>query len=174
MRPEELKEKLETLNEANLETPWSKEELWDSVASQLSNHKPQHKFLDVGLRALPWAAVVLCTIGFYWWSTEDPTIELETKPITLVEESLDPFQLGDQLEEGKQLIREACGKQLDICESPKFKSLYQELLQIEEEKSLLLGLVAQYGSDEIAIKALIQLENAESSVTGKLISLIMT
>ena len=173
MRPEELKERLEELKEADLETSWSKEELWASVEARLSKPKSRHRYLKRGVSTLPWAAVVLCAIGFYWWSNTSPAIQVETESFAVFSESADDFVAYAPLSEGKQLIYETCNKQLEICESPQFKNLYQELLQIEKEKVLLLSMVEQYGSDEIAIKALIQLENAESSITSKLISLIM-
>lgn len=174
MKPEDLKKKLDDLDEASLETSWSKEELWHAVESRLSDHKKRRRLSKAAPAAWPWAAVVLLAIGFYWWSAKDPAIKLETESVVAFDETSDDFRKNDELSEGKQLIHETCSKQLEICDSPQFISLYQELLEIEEEKSLLEELVGQYGSDEVAIRALIQLENAESSITGKLISLIMT
>ena len=174
MTPEELKKKLDQLPETELETSWSKEDLWDSLESQLSKSTGKHRFLHAGLRVLPWAAAVLFTIGMYWWTIKEPTIKIETESMSPIQESSMDLTETGQLDEGKQLIRETCDKQLEVCSTPQFKSLYSELLQIEEEKYLLSGIIDQYGSDEISTKALIELQNAESSITSKLIALIMT
>jgi len=174
MKPEALRKKLEKLDEKHLETTWSKEELWGSIGSQLPQKKSKHRFFEVATRALPWAAIVLFTLGFFWLSRNGDEINVEVETIAYEDDVTDVFEADPELDEGKELIYETCRKQLEICESDQFKHLFEELQQLEEEKSGLLIMVEQYGSDEVAIKALIELENAESSITGKLISLIMT
>ena len=174
MNPNKLKAKLKELGEEDLLTSWSKEELWTSVEARLARQHTNSPFFHVGRIALPWAAAVLFSVGIYWWSSKNPEVQLATETVAELDLLDEDFEVNADLSEGKELIHETCTKQLEICQSAEFKNLYEELLQIEEEKILLEVIVEQYGSDETAIKAMIQLENVESSITGKLIALIMT
>ncbi|MDW3196680.1 MAG: hypothetical protein R8G66_30160 [Cytophagales bacterium] len=172
---EDLNKKLESLNQVDLETSWSRDDLWEAIESKMEDQKPRRRFLTEGWRTLPWAAaaMVLITLGLFWWSTQPVSDVIEVVEIETIGDPILEMESEVQLAEGKLFIHEACRKELEICESPTFIQLYRELNQIEEEKTLLAEAVKQYGADEIATRAMIQLENAESSITSQLVSMIV-
>lgn len=172
MKDQNLTEKLKELDKVDLETSWSKENLWDAVELKMAGQKKSRQFSMTGWKALPWAAIVFFAFGSYWWSNEGST-QVKVVEVVVNSEVTKGIEMDDSLEEGKNFILEACRKQLDICTSPSFKVLFAELTRIEEEKDLLSEAVRNYGLDEISTKALIQLENAESSLTSQLVSMIV-
>lgn len=172
MKDQNLTEKFKELDKIDLETSWSKEDLWEAVEFKMAGQKKSRQFSMTGWKALPWAAIVFFALGSYWWSNEEST-QVKVVEIVVNTEVTEGIERDDSLEEGKDFILEACRKQLDVCTSPSFQVLFTELTRIEEEKDLLSEAVRHYGADEVATRALIQLENAESSLTSQLVSMIV-
>lgn len=173
MKDPKIADRINALDPVDLDTSWSKEQLWEAIESKMDDQKSNHRFLNIGWKALPWAAMFLFALGVYWFSSNTTSnaikvvsMEAQVEPIRIIERN-------DQLIEGKNFIQEACKKELDICSTPSFVILHDELSRIEDEKMLLSETVRQYGADEITTRALIQLENAESSITSQLISMIV-
>lgn len=172
---EDFDKKLEELNQVDLETSWSREDLWEAIESKMEDQNPRRRFLTDRRQVIPWAtaAMVLFALGMTWWLQRPISNSIEIVEVEVINDPILEIDGDDQLAEGKIFIQEACQKELEICESPTFIQLYQELNQIEEEKTLLAEAVKQYGADEIATRAMIQLENAESSITSQLVSMIV-
>ena len=174
MMDEGVRKKLKELEELDLHSSWCNDDLWSDIELQLDESKKgKRRYLNVLINTIPWAAILIMAAGVYFWSGHR-TSEIEIEEV-MVENQIDTDFYGDELlAEGKDFINEACSKQLEICQSDQFKVLYEELIFIEEEKKSIQILVDQYGSDETSTMALIELENAESSVTSELISLIVS
>lgn len=173
MKDQRLNEKLKELDNKDLETSWSQRELWEAVESKMEGKKGKQRFLPSQWKALPWAAIVLLGLSMYWWSIQEETTHIEVVEVMVNAELPVRTESYKQLVEGKDFILEACRKELEVCESPPFQQLYEELSRIEEEKVLLAQAVKQYGADEVATRAMIQLENAESAITSQLVSMII-
>lgn len=173
MKDKNLSDKLKELDQVDLETSWSEKDLWDTIESRLEEQNDPRRLRTIGLNALPWAALVLFALGLYWWSSASEPGTIEVVAIEVETDLVIDLTNDDHLTEGKNFILEACRKEMEICDSPSFLMLYEELSRIEEEKILLSETVKQYGADEIVARALIQLENAESSITSQLISMIV-
>ncbi len=173
MKDRNFAEKLKELDHIDLETSWSDKDLWDTIETHLDEQQGNRRFLTVGWKTLPWAAVILFTLGLYWWSSTTESGNIEVVAIEVPGDPIIGIQSNDHLTEGKNFILDACQKELEVCTSPSFILLYEELSRVEEEKILLAETVRQYGADEIATRALIQLENAESSITSQLVSMIL-
>ncbi|MEM9339265.1 MAG: hypothetical protein AAGA66_11090 [Bacteroidota bacterium] len=163
----EIREKINQWKGAP-QTSWSQEELWRSIESGLDGESKRR----IPFSFLRLAASIVMVLGLLWWFADRNKITLEKEPLTEYRQDDASFSSIDVLSEGKRFITEACLKQLAICTSPSFKVLYAELIQVEEEKIALKEIVNQYGQDEASTKALIQLKNAESSITSELISMI--
>ena len=173
MKETVLKKKLSELDSVETKTDWSESDLWNSIQEkmELAESKPAMKLSYQ--KVLPWAAILIAMVGFYFLS------ESGASPVIVTSETVEfsfDFQWNDDLdlEEGKAFIAESCDKELDICLSPNFQSVYQELQQIELDKEALKSMVEQYGVDELSAKAIIELENVESELTSQLISMILS
>lgn len=173
MKDQDIKTKLRQLDLVDLETQWSKDELWDAVELKVSGGTESRHFSIRQWQALPWAAMILFALGIYWWSSNETLPKVEVVEIVVNSAESDAIENDESLQEGKNFILQVCQKELDVCASPSFQVLYTELTRIEEEKQMLAEAVKQYGADEIATRALIQLENAESTLTSQLISMIV-
>lgn len=167
---QKLSRKIMEADKADRTLSWNQSELWVSIESSLEiqSSKPNYKWLA-------YAATVAILIGaFSWveWVTNDG-IQLSTEPISHREIWMEDRSAA-VLDEGKAFIAASCKKQLPICSSEEFLTLYQELDLIEVERVAVQVALRHYGQDEILIQALIDLENTESSITNELIQLILS
>jgi hypothetical protein len=153
------------------QTTWSKEDLWNSIERNLDNKSSRNHIFRK--RILPWAAIILLGLSALFYSQlRSSTYEsLEISVAPQIEQIL---MENTQTQEGKAFINESCTKQLNVCKSPNFLSLSTHLDKIDTEREGLLEMMSRYGKDDVMMKALIELENAEAEITSKMIKIILS
>jgi hypothetical protein len=166
-----LQRKFKDANSIVEQTTWSKEDLWNSIERNLDNKSSRNHILRK--RILPWAAIILLGLSALFYSELKPDT-YESIEITVAPQIEQILIENAQTQEGKAFIDESCKKQLKVCESPNFLSLSTHLDKIDTERASLLEMMSRYGKDDVMMKALIELENAEAEITSKMIKIILS
>ncbi|MFT5640661.1 MAG: hypothetical protein ACI9A7_000758 [Cyclobacteriaceae bacterium] len=162
---ENWKNKIEQADKNVQVKSWKKEELWSAIESK--QKKKQHHVVW-----LKYAAGIILLLSGIILFTNRPAENIVFSSVEFYE--MERIEEYSDIEQGKAFIATSCQKELPICSSEEFLTIYSDLDLIEYEKEALLRQIDKYGQDEVMMDALIQIVNEETSLTGQLIQMILS
>lgn len=172
MKEEWLKSKVERFEEDMSYSSGVEEELWGLIESKRS---PKKKQLNLNWISGIAASLLLGTALIYFISNSK--IESGETLSFSIEEEIDtssPKGENSDLVLAKELISSQCAQVAEVCKSPEFIELQNELSLLETEIIDLENMISQYGEDDLLIQSKIKIENHKSEITQKMIQIIMS
>ena len=163
-----IHEKVRSLDPSYPQLSWGEEELWQAVNSKLNkSHRPWrwgYMAAAVTLVALLLARVFIA---------ESPGVTYEvSKEEDYNIPAMDP---GEHLNsEAMEFIQSACLKELDICKTPEFIELKEQLDEVEKEIAELEAMIGKYGPGPAFISSKMKIENFRSEIMFQLVQVIMS
>lgn len=164
-----LKEKIRSLDHVRPPVSWSDEQLWDQISQENKRSNP------LSWWSVAAAVAVLITAGFYlfvsnYLASENLSYSTEISqqlPETLVDEN-------NSESEAMEFIKSECLHWADICKSPEFQSLSDELSELESEMIEIDQMIEKYGEDPAFIASKAQVEGMMSEITNQLIQMVLS
>lgn len=150
--------------------------LWENIDDQLQK-APEPT--EVKLRSFVWlrrlaaaaAMIGLVFIGSQWLSSA----EQETIAYSYSVETIDEQLLAadwDEDEMAFDMIKEFCKIQQIVCEEPLFKSLQEDLEELDTAKADLLLAMEHYGKDAELVAQITRLEHERSDILKQMLTRI--
>ena len=149
------------------------DQVWDNIDQQLQQIPEQNEvklsWFSLATRAAAAAAVIgLAFIGMQWLvSVEKETIAYSYSVETVDEQLLNAD--WDEDEMAFEMITEFCKTQQVICEEPLFRSLQDELEELNTAKADLLLAMEHYGKDAEMVAQITRLEHERSDILKQML-----
>ncbi|SNC68431.1 hypothetical protein SAMN06265337_2311 [Hymenobacter gelipurpurascens] len=143
---------------------------------------PTARVLRVGAMAASWLLVLL---AWHYWPSATPipiattervsySVETVSAPLNTTEE---PLALPDDVaeeHEGMAFINAQCTKVPAGCQSPEFRSLKQQMAELDAEEKRLQQEVQRFGSNPELVRYQTRVTALKATVTKELIQLLIT
>jgi hypothetical protein len=162
----------------------SRENLWNEIENRLdekSKLKKREKVISIARYSSAIAASIALVITLQYLTPESTTPqnvktvtisytqEVVSKPEVATKETKEIIPVADKIEtEAITFINSHCEVNTHVCESPEFKELKSQLIELESQMGM-LDEALKYGEDPELIKTKIKIENLKSRITKELI-----
>ncbi len=153
-------------------------DIWQNIENELvRGEKPLKKpFILRGVTRFYWMAaasvLLVFTVGGYWFFNKN----MSEKTVTTVSTEVVDNQLlktdNNEIESDMKIVETLCKTALPKCENPEFKSLKDELEELNQSYSQLKSALSDYNTDPDLVVQLSKLENERSSVLRKMIAFL--
>ncbi|MEL6559446.1 MAG: hypothetical protein AAFQ94_14745 [Bacteroidota bacterium] len=164
-----LREKIRSLDQVRPPINWSDEQLWDQIAQE-SKGRNQLFWWSVAA-----AIALLITAGSYLYLSNYLTSEDLSYSTEISQELPEtPTDVGGSETEAMEFIKSECLHLADICKSPEFQSLSDELIELESEMIEIDQMIEKYGEDPSFIASKAQVEGMMSEITNQLIQMVLS
>ena len=168
-----LREKVTSLDTMP-ELSWNEEDLWQTLQSELEHQHPKKSRVRTILWPSLAAAVSIVAIAFVKVFIADPAGATITYTHYMEDAGtgmLDENGAGPD-EDAQELIESMCLSDLEICKTPEFIELKDQLDEAAEEIENLDQMIAMYGEDPVLTRSKTEVENFKSEIMYQLIQII--
>ncbi|TRX61758.1 hypothetical protein FNH22_02980 [Fulvivirga sp. M361] len=167
-----LREKVTSLDSMP-ELSWNEDDLWQTLQSELGYQNLKKSRGRTMLWSSIAAAVSIVTVVFIKVFIADPGATITyTHYVEDAETAmLDENEAGSD-EGARELIESMCLSDLEICKTPEFIELKDQLDEVAEEIESLDQMIAMYGEDPALARSKTEIENFKSEIMYQLIQII--
>jgi hypothetical protein len=164
----------------------SKKNLWDKIENELDQDKAKKRKKIISIASYSTAAAVAASVALVIsieFSSPEQAVIPNPKTVTISyseevvespqevikKDKKEAIPAADKVETAAiSFINTHCEVNTHVCESPEFKELKSQLIELESQMGM-LDEALKYGEDPELIKTKIKIENLKSRITKELI-----
>ncbi len=145
------------------------ETIWENISTEL-HAKPRVRRLWRRVAAV--AAMFLLTIGTYWWTMSNDSIQ---EKIIYATETIDSGIFQEDWntdEDGFQELAKLCSQKVFVCKQPSFQILKGEIDELNDAKASIEAAMKKYGKQAEFILQMKDIEQERSKVLKEMFAMI--
>ncbi len=164
-----LRKKISSLDKISPPVGWTEDQLWAQIEQSEEKFSPQIRW------AVAATIAVLLAVGSYFFIIDNQ----QSAQLSYSSEIIDPITilpatLDESDSEALAFIKAECLHLSEVCKSPEFQFLSDELVALETEMVQIDEMIQKYGEDPAFIASKAEVADLMSEITNQLIQMVLS